>query len=374
MPPRSLALALATLLGGFGLSSISLAGLHYSGQVTVRGQPFHGTGLFKFAVLDEKGTQLWNNDPSGSLAAVPTSEVRLSVSNGTYAVILDDYAGVQTLETALATQPSAVRLRIWFSDGTNAWQQLPPDQVINLKEIRSPDRDASMEANIERILSELRQIKVQLTSLERRGSPPTPAVPTSAPIAPTAPTPAKLAINSGGQTLGDPKAKVALIEFTDFQCGYCKKFSETTFLQLKTNYIDKGKLLFVSRGFPLDFHTRAKEAARAAICAGQQDKYFEFRSRLFAENTSISPELFLRLVNELNLDAAKFNTCTNNPASLEKIQKDLTDGARIGVTGTPTFVLGRITPDGQVDGQIIVGARPLAEFESKIDALLAGQK
>ena len=75
----------------------TFAGLQYSGKVSVSNRPYQGTGLFKFALLDDQGKLLWNNDASGSFAAVPTSDVRLSVSNGSYAVTLEDFPGARTL-------------------------------------------------------------------------------------------------------------------------------------------------------------------------------------------------------------------------------------------------------------------------------------
>jgi protein-disulfide isomerase len=176
--------------------------------------------------------------------------------------------------------------------------------------------------------------------------------------------------NVSGYSLGRPDAPLTLVEFTDLQCPYCNRFSTTVFGQIKTAYVDTGKVRFVTRDFPLDFHPYALPAARAARCAGEQGKFWEMRAALVRGYNRLSAAFVTATGESLALDMPAFNACTASTRFDAAIMQDMNEGRAINVEGAPTFVIGRTTAQG-VDGILIVGAQPFAAFDAKIKELLA---
>jgi protein-disulfide isomerase len=176
--------------------------------------------------------------------------------------------------------------------------------------------------------------------------------------------------NVGTFALGRADAPLTLVEFTDLQCPYCNRFSTQVFNELKAAYIDTGKVRFVTRDFPLDFHGFAMPAARASRCAGEQGKFWEMRDALVRGYRQLNAEFVTSAAQGLKLDMATFNACTASTRFDAAIAQDMNDGRSVSVEGTPTFVLGRTSPQG-LDGVLIVGAQPFAAFDAKIKELLA---
>lgn len=176
--------------------------------------------------------------------------------------------------------------------------------------------------------------------------------------------------NVGGYALGRPDAPLTLVEFTDLQCPYCNRFTTTAFEQIKTAYIDTGKLRFVTRDFPLDFHPYAQPAARAARCAGEQGKFWEMRTALMQAYNRLNEAVVMSTAEGLKLDMKAFSACAKSTRFDAAIMQDMKDARAINVEGTPTFVLGRTSAEG-LDGIVLVGAQPFAAFDAKIRELLA---
>jgi protein-disulfide isomerase len=184
----------------------------------------------------------------------------------------------------------------------------------------------------------------------------------------------KVRVEVGGlPILGRPDAPLTLVEFTDLECPYCRAFHVGTFEQLKREYIDTGKLRFVSRDFPLDFHANARPAALAVRCAGEQGKFWEMRHGVTLNAAALSRQVYDRLAAELGLDSGRFAACIAAEQYRAAIDRDVADAMSIGISGTPTFVLGPTTAGTSVEGQRIVGALPFATFETQIKALLGGR-
>lgn len=177
--------------------------------------------------------------------------------------------------------------------------------------------------------------------------------------------------NLGGYSLGRPDAPLTMVEFTDLQCPYCRQFATTTFDELKRNWIDTGRLRYVSRDFPLEFHQQAMNAARAARCSGEQGKFWEMRWALMRNANLLSPAFIAKTASDLKLDSETFTACTASTRFDASIQADMAEAASVGVTGTPTFVVGRTTSSG-IEGPIIVGALPYSRFDVKLRELIAG--
>jgi protein-disulfide isomerase len=213
------------------------------------------------------------------------------------------------------------------------------------------------------ILSELRQIRQLLEKQQGAGS-----QAAGTPV----PEPAQkvnMTLSKGMYSLGRDDAPLTLIEFADYQCPFCGRFHSDTFADLKKNYIDTGKVRFVSRDLPLSFHPNALNAAEAARCAGEQGKFWEMRDKLIANAEDLSKPAILKYAQALSLDMGKFSPCLEKEAHKDEIQKDLADASSAQISGTPTFVLGKTTNDN-FSGTVIAGAQPYSVFQVAIQNLL----
>jgi protein-disulfide isomerase len=172
--------------------------------------------------------------------------------------------------------------------------------------------------------------------------------------------------------MGRADAPLTMVEFTDLQCPYCRQFAVTSFDEIKKHWIDTGKLRYISRDFPLDFHAQAMPAARAARCAGEQGKFWEMRLALVRNANLLTADYIKKTAGDLKLDMQTFLTCGASSKYDAAIQAEMQEGIRLGITGTPTFVIGR-TAEAAVEGPMLVGALPYAQFDAKLKALLAGE-
>lgn len=208
----------------------------------------------------------------------------------------------------------------------------------------------------EEILRELRTIRALLESVI---SPPRPPQPTVGRVT-----------NLTGYALGRADAPLTMVEFTDLQCPYCRQFAITSFDEIKKNWIDTGKLRYISRDFPIDaIHPQALPAARASRCAGEQGKFWELRMGLMRNANLLTAEYITKTAAGLKLDMKAFAACAATTKYDAEINAEMQEGARLGINGTPTFVVGRTTPSG-IEGPMIVGALPYAQFDARLKALL----
>jgi protein-disulfide isomerase len=169
--------------------------------------------------------------------------------------------------------------------------------------------------------------------------------------------------------LGSAGAPLTLVEFTDYQCPFCRSFHTTVFADIKKNFVDTGKLRFISRDLPLPMHEHANQAAAAARCAGDEQKFWTMRQVLIVNSRRLQHAELLAYARSLLLDMAAFTRCLDQNKYDAAVQRDAADAARIGITGTPSFVLGPTVTDGPFVGTMILGAQPYAVFEAKIRAL-----
>ena len=161
---------------------------------------------------------------------------------------------------------------------------------------------------------------------------------------------------------GPATAPITLIEFSEFQCPFCKKTRPTVAQVLETY---KGKIHYVFRDFPLSFHKEARGAAMAANCANEQGKYWEFNTQLFDNQASLGAETEKKIAQNLGLNMEKFNACVTSKKYDKEIDKDQSDGMAVGVTGTPAYF---------INGKFLSGAQPFANFKQIIDEELAKVK
>lgn len=175
----------------------------------------------------------------------------------------------------------------------------------------------------------------------------------------------KMSVAAGWYALGRDDAPVTLVEFVDYQCPFCRQFHSETFVELKKNYIDSGKVRYVSRDLPLEFHPDARGAAVAARCAGDQHKFWEMRDMMVANAADLSPASLLKYGAQINLDMTAFGACLNDKKQTAAVQKDVADAATLGISGTPSFVVGKTAKD-EINGVRIIGAVPYSVFETAI--------
>lgn len=169
--------------------------------------------------------------------------------------------------------------------------------------------------------------------------------------------------------LGRNDAPLTLVEFTDYECPFCKRFYENTFPVLKKNYIDTGKLKFISRNMPLPMHSHALKAAQAAMCAGEQGKYWEMKDLLFKNQSRLEVDALIGYAKNVALNSDTFKACMSDDNRLKAISDEASYINSLGVSGTPSFVLGKSVGDS-VEGRKIVGAQPIEAFENAINELL----
>ena len=173
---------------------------------------------------------------------------------------------------------------------------------------------------------------------------------------------------------GDSDARVAIIEYADFECPYCGEYEQKTFPQILSDYIQTGKVKFFYRDLPLPMHARALPAARAARCAGEQGKYWEMHDSLFAKQNALSAPALLNRAQTLGLDKEKFTQCLSSEKYTADVQKSVSEAEKMGIDGTPTFFLGVVKPSGDVTiEKRLQGAAPFDVFKTEIDALLASK-
>lgn len=205
------------------------------------------------------------------------------------------------------------------------------------------------------ILAELRQIR-QLLEKQQDALQPSPSK-------------VRISVASSWHAIGRDDAPVTILEFTDLQCPFCRQFHAETFPLIKKNYIDTGKVRFVSRDMPLtEVHPYALKAAEAVRCAGDQGKFWELRNAIL-ETPDLSEETILSSVKGLALDVISFHSCLDSEKYKGAVQRDVTEAASLQIGGTPTFVLARSAKD-TLDGVRMEGAQPYSALQLKIDELL----
>ena len=162
----------------------------------------------------------------------------------------------------------------------------------------------------------------------------------------------------GDPQLGPDDAKVTIVEFSDFQCPYCKRFRDDTFDALFEKYGDDIRFVFRNYPLPATLHPEAQKAAEAAACANEQGKFWEMHDLLYENQATLGDDLYKQLAEDLKLDTDQFNECLDTDKYKDEVLADQQAGTSYGVSGTPTFF---------VNGWRIVGAYPISEFEKYID-------
>lgn len=154
---------------------------------------------------------------------------------------------------------------------------------------------------------------------------------------------------------GSEKGKITIVEFSDFQCPYCKRGSDTM-KEVMKKY--SGKVQYYFRDYPLSFHDRAKQAANAARCASDQGKFWEFHDEVFANQSKLSDDDLVAVGKKLKLDMAKYEPCVKEVQKMADVETDTRAGENAGVSGTPAYF---------INGIFLSGALPMKKFEEVIE-------
>lgn len=163
------------------------------------------------------------------------------------------------------------------------------------------------------------------------------------------------------RTKGNENAKVTIFEYSDFECPFCQKFYQEAYQDILKKYVDTGKVKIVFKDFPLAFHENAQSAHEASRCAAEQGKFWEMHDRLFANQQTLSVDNYKKWASELGMNSYQFNQCVDTKKYAKAVQDDLNEGVKIGVQGTPSFV---------VNGIALVGAQPISAFDRVIESEL----
>ncbi len=175
-------------------------------------------------------------------------------------------------------------------------------------------------------------------------------------------------------SVGDEFARVAVVEFSDFQCPFCGAFNREMFGRIVEEYVKTGKVRYIARNFPLEnSHPLAREAAEAALCAADQGKYWEARERFFANQTKLAAADMAEHAVAIGANPALLTACAESGKHANEIDKDLAEARDLGVRGAPSFFLGY--PDSKDKTQVhavklLVGNVPFRDFQSALDELL----
>ena len=172
-------------------------------------------------------------------------------------------------------------------------------------------------------------------------------------------------INFNDPQLGDAGAPVSIVEFAGYQCPYSKQFHDEVLSSLKQEYIDQGKVHFVFKDLPLDFHPNSTEAAEAAECAKDQNAFWDYHHSLFAKQGSLDSEMFVELADSLGLNVEQFSQCYSSGDKEALINVDFEAAMQYGVNGTPTFLINGVKHDGAMNYNL---------FKSIIDPLIVNEE
>jgi protein-disulfide isomerase len=182
-------------------------------------------------------------------------------------------------------------------------------------------------------------------------------------------------------SIGDPKARVTLVEFSDYQCPYCRDFWEQTEGQVVDAYVATGKVRFTARSAGnwvsgnIGGGVESQNSALAAYCAADQGKFWEMYDSLFTnvlgeEAGSFTARRLQAIAQKVGLDMEAFNACYSSNKYINDVNQDFADAKAAGINGTPFFVIS-YTAGGQTKTDTVDGAQPFSAFQQKLDAALA---
>ena len=175
----------------------------------------------------------------------------------------------------------------------------------------------------------------------------------------------------GPESVGLSSAPIGIIEFADLQCPYCADFARLVFPRIKAEYIDRGIVRFDFRNFPLPIHPLAHAEAVAGYCLTKLGNFSSAHDYLFGRTPDTTKDRFASAVTALSLAPQAFEACSQDPASAALIDGDIQLAHSLGVTATPTFVVGRLVGTELQVTAAVSGTGEFVDFEKLIDEAIA---
>ncbi|HJW71790.1 MAG TPA: thioredoxin domain-containing protein [Geothrix sp.] len=171
---------------------------------------------------------------------------------------------------------------------------------------------------------------------------------------------------------GDPSARVAIMEYSDFDCSYCARYATEIYPLIDHAYIKGAKVKYFFRDLPGAEHLNAMFKARVARCAGDQNKFWEAHDRLFKDQSPFDAPGLDRFTQALGLDGARFNACLSSDRYLSAIQQSALRAAQMHINGTPAFLIGTLSADGSIltAKKVFLGAESFDVFRVALEELL----
>ena len=188
-----------------------------------------------------------------------------------------------------------------------------------------------------------------------------------------APTKPKLTTDlllAGEPRMGSDNAPLTIVEFSDFECSYCRRFHTEVLPQLKKNYIATGLVRFIHKDLPLPFHQYAAPAAAAARCAGEQNRYWEMYGAIFEQQTCLECKGVMGIADEQGLNSTALQACMQRDTTKAMVNTNLSEALLHNIRATPTFVIGPTRSDGKHRGEIVEGTMPWPQFKALVEAQL----
>ena len=202
----------------------------------------------------------------------------------------------------------------------------------------------------------------------------------TAPKMPAEPLPAPVValttelLVTGEPVLGSDSAPLTIVEFSDFECRYCRLFHEQVFPSLRREYIDTGMVRFIHKDLPLPFHDQAWPAAAAARCAGEQQRYWDLYHALFDQQSCLRCKGAIEIAKDLRIDTSALLACMQRESTDIFIKANLSEAQLNNIRATPTFVIGLSSNNGKHYGKVVEGVMPWPQFKVLIDQQLNAQK
>ena len=308
-----------------------------------------GSTSITLSEVDEKAMQ----QPAGNFGGLKLSLALYEARRAAIDEIIGDKLMAQESKTrgitaeALMTQEIGSKVAAVTDADVRAWYNANPGRVQGapLDQVRAP---------IESLLTQERTRTVYQAYVDQLKAKTTVRV--------TLDPPREKVKVAGSAARGPAAAPIELIEFSDFQCPYCLR-AYPTVNQVLSTYGDK--IRFVYRHYPLPSHPNARPAAEASECAAEQDKFWQYYEKLFADQTQLSDAALKQSASAVGMDMARFNACVDSHKYKDRVETDIKEGNDAGVSGTPAFF---------INGRLITGAQPFEAFKRIIDEELAGKK
>jgi protein-disulfide isomerase len=251
-------------------------------------------------------------------------------------------------------------------------QQLPADKAEQQPPSSPTEAAPSIQQQLQeikttqqQILQQLAELRALLQTVPRRSDYPTKPLPANT-----------ISLDVQGEPFrGGDHARIAIVEYSDFDCSFCANYATEVFPRIDAEYIKTDKIKYFFRDFPAPEHTNSLFKARLVRCAGEQGKFWETHDRLFADQKALSEQEIPAFAQALGLDVVALKDCLDSGQFTDAILRSVAGAKRMGLQGTPAFIVGTLTEDGGFmrAAKVLVGAESYESLKAALDELMAAQ-